>query len=582
MTVDGPMAVPEGAAGSARRPRALPLAPALTLTVLLGPLLAGFFGTLAPALGYLPVLGGDSLSLEPLAGLVAWPGLPRAIALSLGIGLAATALSLFTVVILTAAWHGTRLFAVVERALSPLLAVPHASAALGLAFLIAPSGWLARALSPWATGWERPPDLLIVQDPAGLSLLLGLVSKEVPFLLLMVLAALTQTQPGRSRAVASALGYLPVTGWLKTVFPQVYRQLRLPVYAVLAFSMSVIDVAIILGPNTPPPLAVQVVRWMNDPDLALRFQAAAGAMLQFGLVATALLLWRALELAVAALGRCWILRGGYGSRPLEAVTRTLAAMLGAASALLMLAGLAGLVVWSFSGLWRFPEVLPDALTLRNWSHHGLRVADLLAETLLIGAGATFLALLLAVACLEAEHRYGLRPAVRALWLLYLPLIIPQVAFLGGLQTLALGAGFDAGLGAVVLAHLVFVLPYVFLSLADPWRAWDGRLGAVARSLGASRDRVLWSVRLPMLLRPLLTATAVGFAVSIGQYLPTLLVGGGRIQTLTTEAVALASGGDRRVTAVYATAQTLAALAPFLLALLLPRLLWRNRAGLRDG
>ena len=136
--------------------------------------------------------------------------------------------------------------------------------------------------------------------------------------------------------------------------------------------------------------------------------------------------------------------------------------------------------------------------------------------------------------------------------------------------------------AVIAAHLVFVLPYVFLSLADPWRAWDARHSTVARALGASRDRVLWAVRLPMLLRPVLTAAAVGFAVSVGQYLPTLLVGGGRVQTLTTEAVALVSGGDRRAIGVYALAQTLAALAPFALAILLPRLFWRHRRGMRDG
>ena len=568
--------------GVRRRPRALPWAPALTLALLLGPVIAGFLGTLAPALGYLPALGGRSLDLAPFAQLLAWPGLARALALSVGVGFGATLLSLFVVVLLTASWQGTRLFGWFERGLSPLLSVPHAAAALGLAFLIAPSGWVARALSPWATGWERPPDLLIVQDPAGLSLLLGLVAKEVPFLLLMMLAALTQTQAGKSRAVARAMGYRPLTGWLKTVFPQAYRQLRLPVYAVLAFSMSVVDVAVILGPSTPPPLAVQVVRWMNDPELALRFQAAAGALLQFGLVAAALLLWRGLEMAVAALGRRWILRGGRGSRPLELTLRTTATTLGALSALLVFAGLAGLVVWSFSGLWQFPEALPDVLTLRNWSNQGPRIADLVGETLLIGAAATLLALLLVVACLEAEQRHGLRPASRALWLLYLPLIIPQVAFLGGFQTLALSAGFDGGRAMVVLAHLVFVLPYVFLALADPWRAWDNRFDSVARALGASRDRVLWRVRLPMLLRPLLTAAALGFAVSVSQYLPTLLVGGGRIQTLATEAVALAAGGDRRVIGVYATTLALLALAPFLLALLLPRLLWRNRLGLRDA
>jgi putative thiamine transport system permease protein len=566
----------------ARRARFLPWAPLLTLAVMLGPVLAGLLGTLAPALGYMPALGGHGLTFAAFDALAAWPGLPRAVMLSLGAGFAATAISLGLVVLICAGWAGTRTFGMIERLLSPLLSVPHAAAAFGLAFLIAPSGWIARALSPGLTGWEQPPDLLILQDPAGLSLIFGLVTKEVPFLLLMTLAALGQVRPGQSLRVAQALGYGRVTGWLKVVFPLVYRQIRLPVYAVLAFSMSVVDVAIILGPNTPPTLAVQVVRWMSDPDLTLRFQAAAGAVLQLGLVLVGLGLWRLLEIAVARAGRAWIARGGRGRRGAGHALRLGALVLGALAALAVIAGLGGQVVWSFAGLWQFPDLLPDGFTLRNWDRHGPRLAAPAAETLLIAGAATGLALLLTLASLEAEHRHGLRPATRALWLLYLPLIVPQVAFLMGFQTLSILARVDGGRVAVILAHLVFVLPYVFLSLSDPWRAWDARQDTVARALGAGPDRVLWAVRLPMLLRPVLIAAAVGFAVSVGQYLPTLLVGAGRVATLTTEAVALAAGGDRRAISVYALAQTAAAFAPFALAVLLPRLLWRNRRGMRDG
>jgi putative thiamine transport system permease protein len=108
------------------------------------------------------------------------------------------------------------------------------------------------------------------------------------------------------------------------------------------------------------------------------------------------------------------------------------------------------------------------------------------------------------------------------------------------------------------------------------------MGTIAAALGASPDGVLWRIRLPMLLRPILTAMAVGIAVSVGQYLATLLIGGGRVATLTTEALALASGGDRRAIGVYGLMQTATALVPFALALLIPTLVWRNRKGLRHG
>jgi putative thiamine transport system permease protein len=562
------------------RRRLLPLLPALTMLALLGPVLAGLWGTVLPAFGHLPAAGLTGPSLDPFRDLLGWAGLPRAVMLSVGTGVLATVMSLAIVMLVTAGWSGTRVFGVLERLLSPLLAVPHAAAAFGLAFLIAPSGWLARLTSPELTGWDRPPDLLIVQDSWGLAMTAGLIVKEVPFLLLITLAALGQADAQRSVRVARALGYGRLTGWLKTVFPRVYAQIRPPVYVVLAYAMSVVDVAVILGPNTPPSLSVQIVKLMAHPDLSHRLEAAAGAVLQLLLVIGALLVWRLGEGAVAALGRRWIAAGARGKA--DPVIAGLALVAGAVSALAVFLGLVVLGVWSVAGFWGFPDALPDKITMANWLRFGPGTLQALGETAFIAVVAALVALVLTIGCLEAEYRHKLRVSQRALWVLYIPLLVPQTAFLPGLQTLMLNLGAEVGRGPVILAHVVFVLPYVFLSLADPFRAWDARMGVIAAALRASPDGILWRVRLPMLLRPVLTAFAVGLAVSVGQYLATLLIGGGRVATLTTEAVALASGGDRRAIGVYGLMQTGAALVPFALALLIPALVWRNRKGLRHG
>ena len=560
--------------------RFLPFLPALTLLAMLGPVAAGLWGTFLPAFGHLPAAGLTGPTLDPFRDLFDWAGLPRAMLLSISTGLLATSISLLIVMLVTAGWSGTRPFRLLERLLSPLLSVPHAAAAFGLAFLIAPSGWLARLFSPGVTGWERPPDLLIVQDSWGLTMTAGLIVKEVPFLLLITLAALGQADAQRSVTISQALGYGRVTGWLKTVFPRVYAQIRPPIYVVLAYSMSVVDVAVILGPNTPPSLSVQIVKWMSDPDLAMRLEGAAGALVQLGLVIGALVFWRLCEVVVGRLGQRWIASGARGR--FDPLVAELALLAGAASALAVLLGMVVLTIWSFAGFWGFPDALPDQLTWRNWMRFGPGTLEALAETALIAISVALAALVLTIGCLEAEYRYGLSFSARAVWLLYLPLLVPQTAFLPGLQTLMLNIGADEGRLPVMLAHLVFVLPYVFLSLADPFRAWDTRMGTIAAALRASPNGVLWRVRLPMLLRPILTALAVGLAVSVGQYLATLLIGGGRVATLTTEAVALASGGDRRAIGVYGLMQTGAALVPFALALLVPAIVWRNRKGLRDG
>lgn len=560
--------------------RLLPILPLLMLVAMFGPIVAGLIGTVLPAFGHLPAAGLTGPSLEPFARVFDWAGLPRAALLSVSTGVLATGISLLIVTFLTAGWSGTRPFRVLERLLSPLLSVPHAAAAFGLAFLIAPSGWIARMLSPNVTGWDRPPDLLILQDTYGLTLTVGLIVKEVPFLLLMVLSALSQADAQRSRTVAQALGYGRVTGWLKVVFPRVYKQIRLPVYVVLAYAMSVVDMAIILGPNTPPTLSVQIVKLMSDPDLTMRLEGAAAALLQLTLVVLVLVFWRVGEWGVARLGLLWITRGSRGKA--DTISGIIGLGASAICAMAVLLGLLVLGVWSFAGYWGFPDALPDTLSLKNWSRHGAGTLAALGETSLIAGSVTFVALLLVVGSLEAEVRYGLSMSSRAIWLLYLPLLVPQTAFLPGLQTLMLELGVAVGRVPVMMAHLVFVLPYVFLSLADPYRAWDKRMGIIAAALGAGPDRVLWHVRLPMLLRPVLTATALGLAVSVGLYLPTLLIGGGRVSTLTTEALALASGGDRRAIGVYGLMQTAAALVPFTLALVVPAVVWRNRQGLRHG
>jgi putative thiamine transport system permease protein len=57
----------------------------------------------------------------------------------------------------------------------------------------------------------------------------------------------------------------------------------------------------------------------------------------------------------------------------------------------------------------------------------------------------------------------------------------------------------------------------------------------------------------LLAGPLATAAAIGFAVSLAQYVPVQLIGGGMVPTLTTEAVTLASGGSRQLLAAHAVA-----------------------------
>lgn len=554
----------------------LRLAPALIIALLVLPVGAGLMMVLLPAFGYLPTLGGHGASLAPWQMLFDQPGLGRSVMVSFASGLVSTAVALVIVALFLAASRGTWLDRGIRRLVSPLLAIPHAAIAFGFAFLIAPSGLVARLISPSLTGWESPPDALIINDPWGFSLMAGLVLKEVPFLLLMSLAALPQLAPEKRLLLARSLGYSPTIGWLKTVLPSLYPLIRLPVYAVIAYATSVVDMALILGPKLPPTLSVSILSWFNDPDISHRFMASAAAVLQLGVTVAALLCWWLLEQLIRILTRRWLINGSRqrGEIILRIVGRSALLF----SSITALAALVGLGLFSLAGFWRFPEVLPQMLTLDHWQRSGSMLVTPLVNTALIGLVSTALATVLVLATLENEHRQHIQPK-RALWLLYLPLLVPQIAFLFGLIVAAESLGIRPQLGLVIAGHLLFVLPYVYLSLAETYRQLDPRWLKVARSLGVSRSSAFWRVRLPLLLAPLLTAFAVGLAVSIGQYLPTQLLGAGRVTTVTTEAVALASGSNRRLIGVWALVQAGLPLIGFMLALGLPRLLGTHRRDL---
>lgn len=535
------------------------------------PIAAGLALTLAPAFGYLPALGGRTLSLDPWRTLFAEPGLIGDLRLTISVGFAATTLSLaLAFALLAATAAGVRGFA---AALAPLLAAPHSAMAIGLAFLIAPSGWLMRLVSPWATGLSTPPDLATVNDALGISLTLGLALKETPFLLAASLAALNQFAGADHMRAARSLGYGPAAAWLLIVAPQVYAQIRLPVFAVLAYSLSVVDMAIVLAPSHPSPLSLLGLRWFLAPDLALIFPAAAAATLQLVVVVAAIGLWRLAEIALARGLRARVEAGGRGAG-IAAATATVSTL--ARLALVLAYGaLAALVVWSLAWRWPFPLALPESWSFEIWRRELPQLAGPLLDTLALAGVSTLAALALAVAWLESDDRANRASATTAI---YIPLLAPQLAFLFGVQTLFASLRIDGTFDAVAWAHTLFVFPYVLLALSDPWRALDPRYARAASALGASPRRTLWRVKLPILLRPLALAFAIGVSVSVTQYLSTIFAGGGRIATLTTEAIARAGGGDRRVAAVAAFLQAGVPLAVYALALLAPRMFSHRRAG----
>ena len=348
-----------------------------------------------------------------LAELAAVPGFATSLRTTLLTGFVTTALAVvlaFGAVAALQAREGA------ARWLVPILATPHAALAIGMAFLLSPSGWIARALAP-LVGWDRPPALTTVGDPWGLALIAGLLVKEVPFLILMMMAALAQLPLRALMAAGRSLGYGPGLVWVKVILPQILPLVRLPIFVVLAFSLTVVDVALILGPSNPPTLAVAVNRLFQGAEPGALRAAAAGSLLLAGIVAGAILIWLAAGKVAARVGRWWLRRGGRGV--VSAPGLRVAA--GATAGLVALAALSGvmLALWSVAFRWPWPRLLPEGWSLRGWMTPSVGWGEVALTTLAIGGLATAISVALAVAWLEGEDRGSRRRAGWAEGLVYL-------------------------------------------------------------------------------------------------------------------------------------------------------------------
>lgn len=518
--------------------------------------------------------GMDTQAWAALSETPAWV---RALGMSLWTGGMATALSVGLCALLLSRSFPGPLWQWLRRRLPAMLATPHLALAIGLAFLLAPSGWLLRALSPWATGFTEPPPWPTTQDPWGLGLIAALVAKEVPFLLWAAATQLQRDDTGprltRELALAQTLGYAPSAAFWRVAWPQLWARLWAPTLAVLVYGLTVVDMALVIGPASPPTLAVLAWQWLQDAEPAVHAQGAAAAwVLALAAALGCVFSWGVLLLVRKPVA-AWRVNGRRCTVPPNTTQQTQKTPprlafkrllnLNPASALwgVHVAVLAALALGSVAGVWPFPALLPETWTLGAWRAVAAS-SDTLLSTLSLGVASAGAALLWAVSWLEwAPKRWDLR--LRPL--LYAPMWLPAVLWVVGFHAISLTLSLDGRWLGVWLAHSLAAMPYVLVALSPAYSGFDPRAAQLAASLGRSRAAFLWRVKWPLLRPALAAAAAVGFAVSVAQYLPTIYIGAGRVSTVTTEALAQASGGQRSLTAAYAWLQGLLPLAAFALA-----------------
>lgn len=171
----------------------------------------------------------------------------------------------------------------------------------------------------------------------------------------------------------------------------------------------------------------------------------------------------------------------------------------------------------------------------------------------------------------ALHRFRAKRAV--MFLLILPILSPSFAVATGSHALFLRYGLTDSLVGVIASHLVPAIPYCVLLLAGSFARLDTDFEDQARSLGASPIAVFRYVTFPAIAPGVAIAAAFAFLISWSQYLTTLFVGGGKLQTLPLVLVSFQRSSDDAVTA----ALTLIFIVPAFVAFLVVARFLRNES-----
>ncbi len=510
---------------------------------------------LAQLLVSLSFLIPDFANTQAFADLLAHPQFWGALKLSIGTGIVSTGLALLFALLITSGQHTN-----LQRQASVFLSVPHLAFAIGLAFFIAPTGAIARAIGTLA-GWAVPPQWITVQDPYGLALTAALVLKETPFLVWALASLLSRDdlkqQFARHTAIAKSLGHGSFSIWLSITLPQLLPRIFWPLVAVFTYGCTVVDMAIAIGPTQPPTLANLIWSDLNDGERVHNARGAVGVLTLSTVILNLLLVVGLLLRLTAPLVKILLLQYPPTRNLPNRISDQIWTVWRVFYSLIVLF----IFLASFSGFWPFPHLWPDSLTTKSWLQLGHDARPVIVSFILASAtSATAIA-----ACLfwlETQPSSRDKPILAAA---AVSLCLPALVIGLGQYRLFLALGITGTALAMFLAHLLPVMAYVIIMLCAPYRAYDARWRSVSSGLLQTRWRFLTAVKWPMLKAPILSAAAVGFAVSFAQYVPAQLASAGRYTTLPIEAVTLTSGGTRSLIATYALAMMALPLFVFLAA-----------------
>lgn len=154
------------------------------------------------------------------------------------------------------------------------------------------------------------------------------------------------------------------------------------------------------------------------------------------------------------------------------------------------------------------------------------------NSLMIAVSAATLSTMIAISAALALARscnFSGKTTVYAI--INLPLMIPEIVTAVSSLVLFIAIGFDLGLMTILMAHIVFCIPFAYLPISARLQGIGGNYEEAALDLYASRWQSFRHVLLPMLMPGVISGFMLAFIVSLDDFIITNMVAGPGATTL---------------------------------------------------
>jgi spermidine/putrescine transport system permease protein len=164
----------------------------------------------------------------------------------------------------------------------------------------------------------------------------------------------------------------------------------------------------------------------------------------------------------------------------------------------------------------------QGFSLDAWTHpfavEGL--GDAMKTSLEIAALSTIGATVLGTFMALALVRYEFRGRSATNLFIFIPLATPEVVLGASLLSMFLSIGFATGFATILIAHIMFNVSFVVVTVRSRLIGFDRSLEEAAQDLGANGIQTFMRITLPLIMPGVAAAALLAFALSIDDFVIT--------------------------------------------------------------